>query len=192
MFNATFCIILSINLRNIIKPSGGNRYRPSIKKLRKKLTMSEEILNLNDILSVGQNAIARRVVQHEDAADNYYNDFKNLLATPRLIHWAIDASIEAIDPYLPEEYASIGLSINFVHTAPSSLGMTVTVHASIIAITEKDVTLSIKAWDEQGEIGHGLLKRSIVLKKAVLDKAEERTRLLLIRQSNEQMKGMER
>ena len=107
--------------------------------------MDTTAINLSDYLSLGQNAMATRVIQHEDAADNYSNDFKNLLATPRLIHWAIDASIEAIDPYLPEEYASIGLSINFVHTAPSSLGMTVTVHASIIAITDRDVTLSIKA-----------------------------------------------
>lgn len=152
--------------------------------------MNEEI-TLKDFLSIGQNAMASRVVQHEDATDNYNNDFMNLLATPRLIHWAIDASIKAIDPYLPEDYASIGLSINFVHTAPTSLGMTVTVHASIIAMTERDVTLSIKAWDEQGEIGHGLLKRAIVLKKAVLEKAEERTRLLLIRQANEQVKNME-
>ena len=51
------------------------------------------MINLNDFLAVGQNAIARRVVQHSDASDNYSNAFKNLLATPRLIHWGIDASI---------------------------------------------------------------------------------------------------
>ncbi len=148
------------------------------------------MINLNDFLSIGQNAIARRVVQQSDAADNYDNEFKSLLATPRLIHWSIDASIEALDPYLPDEYASIGLSVNFVHTAPTSLGMTVTVHASIIALTDRDVTLEIRAWDEQGEIGHGTHKRAIVLKQAILDRAEERTRLLMIRQANEQIKEM--
>ena len=139
------------------------------------------MINLNDFLAVGQNAIARRVVQHSDASDNYSNAFKG-----------IDASIEAIDPYLPDEYASIGLSVNFVHTAPTSLGMTVTVHASIIAITDHDVTLSVKAWDEQGEIGHGTHKRSIVLKQTVLDKAEERTKLLMVRQANKQIEEMRR
>ncbi len=148
------------------------------------------MINLADFLSVGQNAIARRVVQQSDASDNYDNEFKSLLATPRLIHWSIDASIEAIDPYLPDEYASIGLSVNFVHTAPTSLGMTVTVHAAIVAMTDHDVTLEVKAWDEQGEIGHGLHKRAIVEKQAVLDRAEERTRLLMIRQANEQIKEM--
>lgn len=104
------------------------------------------MIDLNDYIAVGQNAIARRVVQQSDASDNYDNDFKSLLATPRLIHWAIDASIKAIDPYLPDDYASIGLSVNFVHTAPTSLGMTVTVHASVIALTDHDVTLEVKAW----------------------------------------------
>lgn len=150
------------------------------------------MINLEDFLSVGQNAIARRVVQQSDCADNYENDFKGLLSTPRLIHWALDASIETIDPYLPDDYASISLGINFVHTAPTALGMTVTVHASIIAITEHDVTLDIKAWDEQGVVGHGTHKRAIVLKADVLKKAEERARLLMIRQANEQVKGMSR
>lgn len=108
------------------------------------------MINLEDFLAVGQNAIARRVVQQSDCADNYENDFKGLLSTPRLIHWALDASIEAIDPYLPDDYASISLGVSFVHTAPTSIGMTVTVHAAIIAITDHDVTLDVKAWDEQG------------------------------------------
>lgn len=150
------------------------------------------MINLSDFLSVGQNAMARRVVQQEDCADNYDNDFKNLLATPRLIHWALDASIEAIDPYLPDEYASISLGVNFVHTAPTSVGMTVTVHACILDMTDHDVTLSVKAWDEQGEIGHGTHRRAIVLKQEVIDRAEERTRLLMIRQANEQIKEMGR
>ena len=113
------------------------------------------MINLEDFLAVGQNAIARRVVQQSDCADNYENDFKGLLSTPRLIHWALDASIDAI-----------------------------------IAITDHDVTLDVKAWDEQGEIAHGTHRRAIVLKEDVLKKVEERARLLMIRQANEQIKEM--
>ena len=134
------------------------------------------MINLEDFLAVGQNAIARRVVQQSDCADNYENDFKGLLSTPRLIHWALDASIS--------------LGVSFVHTAPTSIGMTVTVHAAIIAITDHDVTLDVKAWDEQGEIAHGTHRRAIVLKEDVLKKVEERARLLMIRQANEQIKEM--
>ena len=38
------------------------------------------MINLNDFLAVGQNAIARRVVQHSDASDNYSNAFKVLFS----------------------------------------------------------------------------------------------------------------
>lgn len=34
------------------------------------------MIDLNEYIAVGQNAIARRVVQQSDASDNYDNDFK--------------------------------------------------------------------------------------------------------------------
>lgn len=77
------------------------------------------MINLNDFLAVGQNAIARRVVQHSDASDNYSNAFKNLLATPRLIHWGIDASIEAIDLiFLMNMRVSVCRSISSIPRPP--------------------------------------------------------------------------
>ncbi|MGI6262268.1 MAG: thioesterase family protein [Succiniclasticum sp.] len=136
------------------------------------------MINLHDYLNVGQNAIVQRVVKASDATTQFSSPFKDLLATPTLLLWAIDASVDAVDSYLPEGYASIGLSINFVHTAPTSVGMTVTTHVSIIDITEHDVLLSIKAWDEQGEIGHGTLKRAIVEKDSILNKAKERSKMI--------------
>ena len=102
------------------------------------------MINLNDYLSVGQNAVVQKVVQPEDASDKYISAFKELLSAPRLIHWAIDASLDAIDPYLPEEYASIGTSISFNCTAPTSVGMTVTVHVTIKEIGEREVVLAIE------------------------------------------------
>lgn len=147
------------------------------------------MLTLTDHMSVGQNAMATKVVQHSDTADDYSNDLKNLLATPKLLHLAIDASIQAIDPYLPEDYVSVGVSINFVHTAPTSLGMHVTVRASILAIEDHDVLIELKAWDEQGDIGHGTHKRVVMAKKDVLEKAAERTRLLMNRQAAEAING---
>ena len=92
------------------------------------------MINLNDYLSCGQNAIVQNTVKDTDASSKYITPFRELLASPKLLHWAIDASVDAIDPYLPEDYASIGTSINFTHTAPTSVGMTVTVHVVITEI----------------------------------------------------------
>lgn len=136
------------------------------------------MLNLNEYISVGQNFVVTKVVETEDIANTYLGAFKYLLSTPRLMHWALDASVETIDPYLPKDYASIGISFNFVHTAPTCAGMTVTVHVTIIDITEHDVLLSIKAWDEQGEIAHGTHKRAIVEIAQITKKAEERKKII--------------
>lgn len=136
------------------------------------------MINLNDYLSVGQNAVVQKVVQPEDASDKYISAFKELLSAPRLIHWAIDASLDAIDPYLPEEYASIGTSISFNCTAPTSVGMTVTVHVTIKEIREREVVLAIEAWDEQGTIGNGIHKRTIVEADNVLARARERVKTI--------------
>lgn len=134
------------------------------------------MINLNEYLSCGQNAIVQNTVKDTDASIKYITAFRDLLASPKLLHWVIDASVDAIDPYLPEDYSSIGTSINFTHTAPTSVGMTVTVHVVITEIKDQEVTLDIKAWDEQGEIGHGTHKRMIVQTDLVLAKAKERTK----------------
>lgn len=147
------------------------------------------MINLHDYLSVGQNSLASKVVQRSDTSDAYANDLKDLLATPKLIHMALDAAIETIDPYLPDDYISVGVSINFVHTAPTSLGMTVTVRTAIVAIEEHDVIIELKAWDEQGDIGYGTHKRAIVTKETVRQKKDERTRMLANRQYNQSMRG---
>lgn len=132
------------------------------------------MINLNEYLTCGQNAIVQNTVKDTDASSKYITTFREMLASPRLLHWVIDASVDAIDPYLPEDYSSIGTYINFIHTAPTSVGMTVTVHVKISEINGQEVTLDIKAWDEQGEIGHGTHKRVVVQTDLVIEKSKER------------------
>lgn len=136
------------------------------------------MINLHDYLTVGQNAVVQKVVRPEDASDKYISAFKELLSAPRLIHWSIDAATDAIDPYLPEEYASIGTAIQFECTAPTSVGMTVTARVTIKEIGERDVLLSIEAWDEQGTIGHGTHRRMVVETENVLNRTRERVKTI--------------
>ena len=84
------------------------------------------MLDLNEILTVGQNFMIRKVVQRSDTAAAYSKDLNQFLSTPTIIDLAIRASMETIDKYLPDDYVSIGFSIKFAHTAATSLGMTLT------------------------------------------------------------------
>ena len=130
------------------------------------------------ILSTGRNTLLRRVVQKSDTAENYSSELNGLLATPVCVGLAIKASIEVIDPFLPTGFISVGYAIDFRHTAPTSLGMTLSVQASILAVEENEVVLKIKAWDEQGEVGHGIHRRIIVDQQELLDKAKKRAQFM--------------
>jgi len=132
------------------------------------------MLDLSKHLSVGQNFVLQKVVQPEDTTDQYLGAFKYLLSSPRLIHWCIDASVQAVDPYLPVNYGSVGVSFNFAHIAPTCAGMKVTVHATVIDISDHVVTLSIKCWDEQGEIAHGTHRRAVAEVSELNKRAKER------------------
>lgn len=135
------------------------------------------MINLQDYLVVGQNVMNQHIVNDSDTSDKYITAFRELLASPRVIHWAVDAAVDAIDPYLPEEYSSIVTAINFVHTAPTSIGMTVSVHVTVEKIEGMEVVLGVKAWDDQGEIAHGTMTRYIVETEEVLKKAQERIKI---------------
>lgn len=130
------------------------------------------------ILTPGRNALVRQVVQKSDTAENYSSELNGLLATPSCVGLAIKASLEIIDPYLPQGLISVGASMDFKHTAPTSLGMTINIQASILAVEGNEVVLKIKAWDEQGEVGHGIHRRIIVDQAELMEKAKKRTQFL--------------
>ena len=130
------------------------------------------------ILTPGRNALVRQGVQKSDTAENYSSELNGLLATPSCVGLAIKASLEVIDPYLPQGLISVGCSMDFKHTAPTSLGMTINIQASILAVEGNEVVLKIKAWDEQGEVGHGIHRRIIVDQAELMEKARKRTQFL--------------
>lgn len=136
------------------------------------------MFDANKLLTIGQNAMLRKVVQRSDTAGSYSKDLNRFLSTPAVIDMAIRASMNLIDKYLPDGLISIGFATKFTHTAATSLGMNVTVKVSIANVEEHEVDLTIEAWDEQGEIGHGMHRRSIVSKKHLYEIAEHRTRFL--------------
>lgn len=134
------------------------------------------MFNINDYISIGQNAMVRKLVEERDSTEEYSPNLSGLLATPVCIRMAIQAAIETIDPYLPKDFVSVGISTRFVHTAPTSVGMTVTLRTSIVAIEENAVLFDIRAWDEQGDIGHGQHKRLAISIDELKDKVSLRTR----------------
>ena len=127
------------------------------------------------VFSINENFIIQRKVTEEDTALNYGSgSIEKLLATPRLIALAVEASARLIDNKLPEGYISAGSEIYVNHTAPTTIGETVSVNTKIEAIENNKISLSFKAYDEIGEVGKGTIVRYIVNKRILLEKANLR------------------
>lgn len=132
------------------------------------------MFDLRDLVSVGLSAKVSRVVKESDTATNYSTELKELMATPAVIGMAIQASVEAIDRFLPEGYVSIGRWIEYEHTATTILGIEVTVSSTVVEVLPTHMILEIVVTDELGAIGHGRHRRSIVHTESLLARARKR------------------
>lgn len=85
----------------------------------------------------------------------------HLLTTPALVGYMIAASTRVVDPILPEGFITIGTKINVKHLAPTPLGVTVTVRATLKKIQHRRMLFLVEAFDEREKIGIGLHVRYI-------------------------------
>ena len=130
--------------------------------------------DLRDILTTGISAKTVHTVTISDTAGKYATGFEDLLSTAAVIRMAVQTSIEAIEKYMPEGYVSIGRSVEFEHTAPTRIGMKVTIEATVTDVQPLFIVLDIKASDEVGEIGFGKHKRSIITTENLIAKSKKR------------------
>lgn len=128
-----------------------------------------------DNIHVGLTLTLQKKVEHEDTSLNYGSGkIENLLATPRLVAFMIEASSRLIDPLLPEGVVSVGHHVEVEHFKPTMLGSTVSVEVKLVRIECGKYILSMRAYDEFGQIGTGLHTRSIIPLRKLEEIAEKR------------------
>lgn len=82
--------------------------------------MDTPAINISDFLSVGQNAMATRVISHEDAADNYSNDLKIFLPHPASFTGPSTLPLKPLTPtFLKNTPVSAFPSISFTPPLPA-------------------------------------------------------------------------
>ena len=72
------------------------------------------------------------------------------------------AAAEAIQPYLPDGWISVGVAVSVRHLAATPVGMAVTARAEVIAVDERTITFAVEAYDEREKIGEGTHVRAPV------------------------------
>ncbi len=123
----------------------------------------------------GLSAVVQKKIEEEDTASQYgVGMLGKLLSPPSYVDMLIRAAAEAVQPLLPEGFVTVSKSMTFTNEAPTALGMTITVKATLETVDGNRLVFRIDASDEIGEIGHGSNERFVVSEVKLWDKAKER------------------
>ncbi|MEG1316029.1 MAG: thioesterase family protein [Oscillospiraceae bacterium] len=89
------------------------------------------------------------------------NEFQ-VFATPFMIGHMEETCSVTMLPLLDEGYGSVGTHVDVYHTGAAPIGHTVCADCEVIEVDGRKVTFKVSAYDEKGEIGHGIHERFIV------------------------------
>jgi predicted thioesterase len=86
-----------------------------------------------------------------------------VLGTPRLLAWCESVTCAAVADTLPAGSTSVGTRVELSHRAPSPVGATVTVEATVAAVEGRTVLFGVRASHEDGtEVAVGTVTRAVV------------------------------
>ena len=100
--------------------------------------------------------------------------FPPVFATSRMIGLMEVAAARVLRPHLGAGEASVGVSVDVVHTAATPPGATVTATARFVGREGKLFLFEVSAADNAGEIGRGTHKRAIVSSERLVAGAAQR------------------
>jgi fluoroacetyl-CoA thioesterase len=122
-------------------------------------------------LRPGLTAAVELVVTEADTALALRTGDVPVLATPRVVTLAEEASMLAIASELAEGNTSVGYRVQLDHLAPTPVGGKVRVEATLETIEGRRITFRVSVNDHHGLVAAGRITRGIVERLRVLEKA---------------------
>ena len=122
-------------------------------------------------ITIGMKGQAFTDVERADTAKEVGSGDLLVYATPCMVALMEGAACEAIAEALKDTETTVGTLLNIEHTSATPVGLEVRAEAAVINVEGKVITFEVTAYDEIGEIGHGIHKRVIVNSQKFLDKA---------------------
>ena len=119
----------------------------------------------------GLSATADLVVTEADTAMALNTGDVPVLATPRVVRLAEEASVRSIDGTLAEGTTSVGYRVQLDHLAPTAVGGKVRAEATLEMIEGRRLTFRVSVSDGHGLVAAGRITRVIVERTRFLEKA---------------------
>ena len=123
---------------------------------------------------IGLSDVRESSVAEEKTARALKSGSLDVLATPEMIRLVEETATALIEKNLPHELTSVGISIDVKHTAPTPVDMKFRAEVKIVSVDGRRIVLEVAAFDERGQIGHGVHERFIVDAKKFQLKADSK------------------
>jgi len=122
-------------------------------------------------LQPGLCAVVSLVVEPGDTAVALQTGDVPVLATPRLIRLAEEATLRAVEGKLDQGTTSVGYRVQVDHLAPVPVGDRVRAEAVLEAVEGRRLTFRVSLTDERGLVGAGRITRVIVERDRFMERA---------------------
>lgn len=101
-------------------------------------------------------------VTAEVTVKHFHPEMPAVLGTPFLVYAMEVAASEAMRPFLPPGWVSVGAEVNVRHLAATPLGGSVTARATAVSVSGTLVSFTVEARDGRGLVGEGTHVRGAV------------------------------
>lgn len=113
-------------------------------------------------IPIGTAATRSITVTRELTVAHFHAGMPEVYGTPFMIYLMETTSAEAIQPFLPPGWASVGTRVEVKHLAATPVGFTVTAKSTVVAVDNEGVTFAVEAHDGLEKIGEGMHRRAPV------------------------------
>ena len=114
------------------------------------------------------------LVTGENLATRYGSGGAAVYATPAMIGLMENASVNAVDPGLPEGWCTVGTRLDVRHLKATPPGMTARARAVLEVVEGRRLVFKVEAFDDQEKIGEGTHERFIINLSEFLAKVDKK------------------
>ncbi len=125
------------------------------------------------VLTPGMAASVTRVVEQIDTAIAFRSGDVPVIATPRVVGLAEEATVIAVADALPPGQTTVGSAVRLTHLAPSPIGATVTADVVLESIEGRRLVFRVSVTDGRGLVAAGYITRVMVERERFIERARD-------------------
>ena len=124
-------------------------------------------------LQPGLGATVELTVKDGDTADALRSGDVLMLATPRVVALAEEATVAALAGHLDAKFTTVGQRVQLDHLLPIPVGRSVRAEAKLESVEGRRLVFTVSVTSTRGLVAAGKIHRVIVNRERFLEKANE-------------------